>query len=268
MNENKKLFTILGIVAAIVVVIIISSIMGTKQEAKTMEDIEKMIKSDKKQLIYLGRPTCTYCQQFQPIIEELSDTYQYGYYYINTDDISSTNLSKILELLNIDEGNFGTPTLVVMQKGKQEAIQPGYTDREGLFKFLQENEIISKDAVYEADDANLNKVDYAQYKEVIASDEEQVVVFAQTGCSHCESARPALNAIAKEHNLKISYLNITDLSTNDQKDFTNSLDILSEGFGTPLTVIVKNNKVIDSIEGFESKDTMIDFFKKNNLIKE
>lgn len=268
MNENKKLFTILGIVAAIVVVIIVSSVMGSQQEAKTMEDIEKMIKSDKKQLIYLGRPTCTYCQQFQPIIEELSDTYQYGYYYINTDDISGTNLSKILGLLKIDEGNFGTPTLVVMQNGKQEAIQPGYTDREGLFKFLQENEIISKDAVYEADDANLNKVDYAQYKEVIASDEEQVVVFAQTGCSHCESARPALNAIAKEYNLKISYLNITDLSTNDQKDFTNSLDILSEGFGTPLTVIVKNNKVIDSIEGFESKDAMIDFFQKNNLIKE
>ena len=49
---------------------------------------------------------------------------------------------------------------------------------------------------------------------------------------------------------------------------TESLDILKDGFGTPLTIIIENKKVIDSLEGFESKDSMIDFFKKNGFIEE
>lgn len=268
MNENKKLLAVLGIIVVIVGAIIISSVMGGKQQEKTLNEIDKLMSSKTEQVVYLGRPTCTYCQQFTPIMEELSDSYKYGYYYLNTDELSSSNLEKVLKKLGIDSSSFGTPTLAVVKDGKQVALQTGYTDREGLFKFLQEHSVIAKDATFEADDAHLNKVDYAQYLEVIKSEENQIVVFAQTGCSHCEEARPVLNAIAKEYNIKINYLNITDLSTNDQKDFANSLDVLKDGFGTPLTVVVKNGKTVDSLEGFESKDAMLKFFKKNNFIKE
>ena len=77
-----------------------------------------------------------------------------------------------------------------------------------------------------------------------------------------------MNEIAKDYDITINYLNITDLSTDDQSSMTESLDILKDGFGTPLTIIIENKKVIDSLEGFESKDSMIDFFKKNGFIEE
>ena len=268
MNENKKLLVILGIVVLVILAIIGSSVLGTKKQEETIKEIEKLMDSKTGELIYLGRPTCTYCEKFSPILESASDKYQFGYYYLNTDELSSTNLTKVLELLEIDPDSFGTPTLAVVKNGKKEAVQPGYTDAEGLFKFLQSNKIISEDAAYESDDANLNKIDYEQYKEIINSNEKQIIVFAQTGCSHCEEARPNLNEIAKDYDITINYLNITDLSADDQSSMTESLDILKDGFGTPLTIIIENKKVIDSLEGFESKDSMIDFFKKNGFIEE
>ena len=94
------------------------------------------------------------------------------------------------------------------------------------------------------------------------------MVFAQTGCSHCEEARPVLNDIAEEYGITINYLNITDLSTDDQTSMTESLDILSDGFGTPLTIVVQNKEVIDSIEGHDSEETMVEFFKENGFIEE
>ena len=83
-----------------------------------------------------------------------------------------------------------------------------------------------------------------------------------------EEARPVLNDIAEEYGITINYLNITDLSTDDQTSMTESLDILSDGFGTPLTIVVQNKEVIDSIEGFDSEETMVEFFKENGFIEE
>ena len=77
-----------------------------------------------------------------------------------------------------------------------------------------------------------------------------------------------LNDIAEEYGITINYLNITDLSTDDQTSMTESLDILSDGFGTPLTIVVQNKEVIDSIEGFDSEETMVEFFKENGFIEE
>ena len=268
MNENKKLLAVLGVVVAIILIIIVSMIMGNKKQEDTIKEIEQLMNTTTGELIYLGRPTCSYCQQFSPILEDASDKYEFGYYYLNTDELSTENLTKVLDMLEIDQDGFGTPTLAVVRNGKQDGVQIGYTDAEGLFNFLQTNGIIPEDAVYEADDANLNKIDYTQYQDIINGDEKQIIVFAQTGCSHCEEARPVLNDIAKEYNITINYLNITDLSTEDQTSMTESLDILADGFGTPLTIVVQNKEVIDSIEGFESEESMINFFKENGFIKE
>lgn len=268
MNETKKLFTVLGVVVAVIAVIIIAAVVGGQREQEVIDEIKELMNSETGELIYIGRPGCSYCQQFSPILEDASDEYQFGYYYLNTDELSDTNLQTILDMLEIDADSFGTPTMAVVRNGKQDGLQIGYTDAEGVFDFLQTNGIIGEDVEYVADDVNLNKIGYEEYEEIINSDEKQIVVFAQTGCSHCEEARPVLNDIAEEYGITINYLNITDLSTDDQTSMTESLDILSDGFVTPLTIVVQNKEVIDSIEGFDSEETMVEFFKENGFIEE
>lgn len=264
MNETKKIITIFIVAIIAIVGVIGINYVTQKENQKTIDKFQKIMDSKTEQLIYIGSPNCGYCQQFAPVLEEITTTYDLKYEYLNTAEITGGTLTKLLNMLGTDAS---TPQIVVVKNGKVVNIQTGYTDREGYFKFLQDNGVISKDEKLESVDANLNKIDYAKYDEVINSEEEQIVVIAQTGCTYCESAKPVLNSMAEKYDLDINWLNITDLSEEEQTNIMNSLDIFSEDFGTPLVMIVKNKKVVDSTTGFESQEQYENFFKKNGFIK-
>ena len=264
MNEKKKIFIFFAVIALMIIGVIGINYMTKKANEKTIEKFEKLIDSKTEQLIYIGSPTCSYCQQFSPVLKEITKTYDLKYEYLNVSEVSDGTLTKLLNKLGTDSS---TPQVVIVKEGKVINNQQGYTDRDGFFEFLQDNGLISKDEKLEAVDANLNKIDYIKYNELINSKEDQVIVIAQTGCSYCESAKPALNAIAKENEIDINWLNITELSEEDQVNVTSSLDIFAEDFGTPLVIVVKNKKVLDSFSGYESQEQYEKFFKENNLIK-
>lgn len=264
MNEIKKIITILVVAVVAIIGVILLNVVTQKENEKIINNYKELRKSKTEQLIYIGRPTCSYCQQLSPVLKEITEMYQVKYHYLNTDELNNTTLTKVLNLLNTDSS---TPQLIIVKDDKIVGTQQGYTDREGLFKFLQENGMIDKNEVLESNDAHLNKINYAAYDEAINRDEPEFIVIAQTGCSHCEDAKPVLNIIAKEYDIKINWLDITELSEEEQNKVTSSLDIFSQDFGTPLLMIVKDKKVIDSIQGFESKDKYVTFLKDNNFIK-
>lgn len=264
MNETKKIITIFVVVIVAIAGIIGINYITQKQNQKTIDKFQKIMDSKTEQLIYIGSPSCGYCQQFAPVLEEITTTYNLKYEYLNTSEITGGTLTKLLNKLGTDAS---TPQIVVVKNGKVVNIQTGYTDREGFFNFLQENGVISKDEKLEATDANLNKIDYEKYDELINSDEKEIIVIAQTGCTYCESAKPVLNSMAEKYDLEINWLNITDLSEEEQANITNSLDIFSEDFGTPLMMIVKNKEVVDSITGYENQEQYETFFKENDFIK-
>lgn len=264
MNEKKKLITILVIAVAFIALIIGVNIASNQENQKTVDQYEKLLNSKTEELIFIGRPTCSYCEQLMPVLEEITGLYKVDYKYMNTDDLNSGTTDKLLKLFNTDSS---TPQLLIVKNGKVVKTQQGYTDREGLFKFLQEGNLIKKDEVLEANDSHLKKIDYKKYDEYVYSKENKIIVIAQTGCSYCESAKPVLNALAKENEMEINWLNITELSEEDQTKVIQSFEIFNEDFGTPLIMIVRNGKVIDSVQGYENKDKYVEFFKKNEFIK-
>lgn len=264
MNETKKIVTLLIIAVVAIIGVIGINIVTSKENQKTVDKYKDMMNSKTEKLFYIGRPTCSYCQQLEPSLKEITGMYDIKYEYINIDDFNQTTLNKVLALFDTDTS---TPQLFIVKKGKVINKLQGYTDRDGLFDFFKENEMIDKDEKLEAVDSNLNKLDYSKYDELINKNENNIIVVGQTGCSYCESAKPVLNALAKKYEMSINYLNITDLSEEDQGKVVNSLDIFSGDFGTPLIMVVNNKKVIDSIQGFESEEKYVNFFKKNNLIK-
>lgn len=264
MNETKKIITIFIVVIIAIAGIIGINYMTQKENQKIIDKFQKIMDSKTEQLIYIGSPTCGYCQQFAPVLEEITTTYDLKYEYLNTTEITGSALTELLNMLGTDAS---TPQIVVVKDGKVVNIQQGYTDREGFFNFLQENGVISKDEKLEATDANLNKIGHAEYDELINSDEKEIIVIAQTGCSYCESAKPVLNSMAEKYDLDINWLNITDLSEEEQTNLMSSLDIFNQDFGTPLMMIVQNKEVVDSTTGFESQEQYETFFKENGLIK-
>ena len=83
MNEIKKIITILVIAVVAIIGVILLNIATQKENEKIMNDYKDLKNSKTEQLIYIGRPTCSYCQQLSPVLEEITDMYQVKYHYLN-----------------------------------------------------------------------------------------------------------------------------------------------------------------------------------------
>jgi predicted bacteriocin transport accessory protein len=125
---------------------------GTTDAGKNDEpsgDWKAALASDEKQLIYLGRPSCSWCNKLRPDLEDLKDRYDASFVYVNVDETSSDDQNTIFKQLDINASDFGTPYLVVIEGGKKVDEQVGYVPEEQLFQFLQKNGIIASDKKYE-----------------------------------------------------------------------------------------------------------------------
>ena len=104
----------------------------------------EVFNSSSKRLVYIGRPTCTFCQKLSPILEEVTKEYNIDYYYINTDEIQSNELAAILLKLGRKTSTFGTPYLAIVQNGEKIGEQPGYVEKEGLIEFFEKNGLVEE----------------------------------------------------------------------------------------------------------------------------
>ena len=169
----------------------------------------------------------------------------------------------MLKDIGVDKNSFGTPLTIVVKDGEVIDSLNGYVDEQELLDFLKKYEFVSKDAKLA-----LNYVDYNGYKSVVKSSEKKILVLGQTTCSHCIKVKPILSDIAKEYGITINYLDITKLSDEEKGKFTKYLSYLTENeWGTPLTLIVKDSDVIDSVNGELDHDGYVELFKKNEFIK-
>jgi predicted bacteriocin transport accessory protein len=120
---------------------------GTNEDAS--DDWKAAFESNERQLIYLGRPSCSWCNKLRPELNNMGDKYGVEFVYINTDKTSQDDMNTIFSKLGIDGQKFGTPYLVIIENGKKVAEQVGYVEEETLFKFLQDNDIIDSSEKYE-----------------------------------------------------------------------------------------------------------------------
>ena len=146
MNENKKLLAVLGVVVIVILAIVVSSVMGTQAQEKTIDEIDKLMDTKEGELIYLGRPTCSYCQQFTPILEDASDKYEFGYYYLNTDELDDEGQADFIESNDYfdEEGGYGTPMLIVVKDDEFVDVLEGLTDKDTAVNFFKDNGLIEE----------------------------------------------------------------------------------------------------------------------------
>lgn len=269
MNEQKKIYILLGIFAAIVVLILGVNFATELKSKKTLETIEELVSQESKQLIVLGKDNCVYCQMFIPLLDYMKEQYNFDYTYINTNKVTTKTLTKILDKLKISADDFGTPHLTLTENGNIIDEIAGYVDEKELLSFLQKYSFAPSDSKL-----SLNYIGIEEYRTLINSDNQEVIVVAQTSCSHCMMAKPALLSIASKYGVKINYLNMTELQQEENaaeilNEFNSSLTYLqTEEWGTPLMMIVKNKEVIATSNGYISEENYINFLKKQGIIGE
>lgn len=120
---------------------------------------------------------------------------------------------------------------------------------------------------------------YAQILDYISGDGNYMLVIGKKNCSFCDMYKPVLEEANKEHKFKFMYVDIKSFSNDDAHLFFNSEIIipgkchssgndshLVDGFGTPLTLFIKNKTSYDCIRGYVDKDALVSKLKEISFI--
>lgn len=162
----KRKDIILVVVAALF--ILAGSILGTKKTKVLTEEEQRLVWSttlssanvqtginemsfdyfealynigEEKTVVYIGSETCSWCKRFKPILEEIAKENNLKIVYINVANLSRSEKN---ELITASENHFtgGTPTTLVMEKGKVLDSLGGYVEKDKAIEFFKSVEMI------------------------------------------------------------------------------------------------------------------------------
>lgn len=271
MSLRQKNVILIAISAVILLLILGCTIASNKKGI--MDKFDEYYNSDKKTIIYYERTGCGWCALQTPILERLAEEYDLDYLNIDSSKLSRSEKKQILKKLGIEDA---TPITLIVQNGEVISKTNGYTSSTDYVEFFQKEGLLEEGAFYSFEEApHVEVVNYNKYKKLIDSGELFVVTIGQTGCSHCTAIKPALELLATLDNLKIYYLNLTDLIGDERSYFYQTLDdmeysspryVENGSFGTPTTFVINGGKIKYYIEGERTYSKLSEEFKELGLI--
>lgn len=143
MMKNKK-FSIIMLCFMIMILLPIIVFIINNSGGSMVDKFYNAYNSQARTVIYMGRPTCSYCTKFKPVLDNVKKEYGVDYVYINTDRLTRQELEQILKTLNMNISNFSTPYTVIAENGDIVDDITGYVDRETLVSTFKKLELIKK----------------------------------------------------------------------------------------------------------------------------
>lgn len=108
----------------------------------------------------------------------------------------------------------------------------------------------------------LNQITYKEYKEMVDNGDAFVVVIERAGCYYCQQYMPILKEYTEEKNIAVTYIDTDTLSEEDLNELSTTNKYLKKNkWGTPTTLFMLGDRIIDSISGYVEKDKIDAFFK-------
>lgn len=263
-----------GVALAILAILSIFQFKGYLGTSKIMRDFNKYYNSKERMIIYYAKPSCAYCKLQTPILETVASDYNIKYYYLDVSKLTSKENKEVMEKLKIEKS--ATPITVIVEKGEVIDSNVGYAEAESYLEFLKRNDLVSDDAVYSAE-KSITKISFNDYENMFSDGESHIVVIGRTGCSHCTEFKPAMNYVAEKNKITINYLDLATLSEDESSSLMANLgsrgftdpDFLSDGsFGTPTTLIIKNNTIVRYFIGSKTISGLTKELEKAGIIVE
>ena len=123
-------------------------------------------------------------------------------------------------------------------------------------------------------DNYIKEINYSEYLDVTKKDEYSIILLTSPTCSHCVNYKPFVNYVAKENNLNVYNINLTNIKYDEYIElhdkYKATKDQYSDGtpiIPTPATIIVRNNQEIASVLGDIGYNGLTQLLKNNNIIK-
>lgn len=264
-NETKRALITMGIMVFVILLIVLSFVVSSNKGKNIINNLEKIYNLDEISLLYVGSSSCGVCEIYDPIIDKASTDNNFTFYYIDMDDLNKNQTNQLVSILGKEGQKFGTPYTVLLGNGKVIAELSSYVETNELIDFLIENEFLEAETA-QKEETSLNMINYSEYNELLESNEKIIIVLAQTTCGACITAKPFIEEIASEKkDITINYFNVDKMTTDEYGLFKKSLTMFSSKWYTPTIIIVKGNEVLDSYQGFDSKEKYLEFLESNGF---
>ena len=118
-------------------------------------------------------------------------------------------------------------------------------------------------------EVGLNQITYSDYKKMVEDGDAFVVVIERAGCGYCQMYMPILEEYVKEKQIAVTYIDTDTLTEDEFNELSNTNKYLKKNnWGTPTTLFMLGDKVIDVIGGYVEKDSIDSFFKDRVVLGE
>lgn len=261
MEKNNKLMIILIIIAGFIMLSFIASNTKVPIKGDEIYTEHKALYEQGSHIVLVSSDSCGYCQQYRPIIKEVVAEYGLSFVEVNTSIEKVEFVEYVLKKANVTSQS--VPVLIVIKDGKA-VHEVGLKQKDNLINYLKEvNIITTSTTAYN----NIKDISINDYQSIIINGKRELVTITQTGCSACTAMIPNYNNVAAKNNLVINELNYSKLTEEARTVLNNSFDELKENFGTPLLLIIENNKIVAKLSGYTSEDKLTNFLKENSIIQ-
>ena len=118
-------------------------------------------------------------------------------------------------------------------------------------------------------EVGLHEITYNEYNNMVKNGKAFVVVIERTGCSYCQMYMPIMEEVAKEQKIAVTYINTDNLSEEDLNELSTKNKYLKKNqWGTPTTLFMLGDRIVDSISGYVEKESIEAFFKDRVVVGE
>ena len=111
-----------------------------------------------------------------------------------------------------------------------------------------------------AGEPGVKQITYQEYETLVNDGSAFIVVIERTSCGYCQMYMPILEDVAKEKKIPILYIDTDTLSSEDMNSLSTKNQYLKRNsWGTPTTLLMLGERVLDSIGGYVEKDAVLSF---------
>ena len=195
------------------------------------------------------------------ILKDISEDYEINYKKVDAYLLSNNQQNKLNSILQISTVE---DQIIILIKGKKiiGSIR-GVNNKKTYLNKLKEFNFIDEIASF------ITYINLDEFNNLLNNSEKNIIVIGKDDCKYCDDVNASLNNIAINYNVKINYINVGKIDSDIAIQVEQKLSELgyNDGFTTPITLIVENNKLLDYVIGASNEQYFVDKFTENGIIK-
>lgn len=234
---------------------------------KLVDNVDRIISESERMLessysmVYIPYKELDNIEAQDEIFKQIAEEYSIDYKKIDAYLLSNKQQEKINSLLGIS--TVEDQILILVKDNKMIANIRGPHRKNTYIQTLYDvnfiNELENK----------VNEIDYNSYKELLNSNEKNIIVIGNENNKDSNDVIENLNKIIYNYDIVVNYMNIENIDSNLSNKVKEKLENIgySGAFSIPLVVIVESGKILDFSVGNSAEEYFIDIFIENGVIK-